>query len=129
MTGFLEVGVLINGKPPEIDVGGYHFDEGIAARGGGVHRYGCQAHDQRWQWYGYLRMLLSPPSNDEKRRVRAKFIKNIEDTRCEYRVGTVVKRQRDGMLTIGTMPDRPPAAGSEEIGPEGIQYRPRGNST
>jgi hypothetical protein len=60
-----------------------------------------------------LWVLLSPPANDEKRPMRAKLIENVEDTRCEYRVGTVVKRQRDGLLIIGTMPDRATAAGSE----------------
>jgi hypothetical protein len=76
-----------------------------------------------------LWVLLSPPSNDEERRVCSKLMENLEDTRCVERVGTIVKGRCHGRLIIGTALDRPPTAGSEQIGSDSIQHRPRDNPT
>jgi hypothetical protein len=60
-----------------------------------------------------LGVLLSLLADDEKRGTRPKLRENVEDTRREQRVGTVVKRQRDGMPVRGTTAHRPLAGSGQ----------------
>jgi hypothetical protein len=66
-------------------------------------------------------VLLGLLADDEKRGAHTKLCQNVEDTRGEHRVGTIVKGQRYGTAVGWATSHRPRLAARQQIGADGIQ--------